>query len=379
MSDPSSRTILGIAAEFDPFHEGHRYLIEQAAAISPADGVVAVMSGNFVQRGNPAVFDKWTRAEEAVRGGVDLVLELPFLYACADAGTFARGAVSILEGFGIVDKMVFGSESGDLEALKAACTRIDRAEASDLLKEKLGEGLSYPAARQAALEALFPEADQGIYGEPNNILALEYLRALRDRGSFMEPLTIKRSGEGHQASASRIRHRLRQEEPLRWAARDRRLFDLLRVRILTQDPALLEAQMGDGEGLSNRLLKEIRRAENLTDLIGRLKTKRYTWSGISRMLMRVLLGLDGSFDKAAKPYVRPLAFNERGAALLRQAKKEERITIPVVESLTRAMQEAPDLSATLLAEIRAGDVFTLIEGESLYGSCDLVRRARYVR
>lgn len=192
---------IGIVTEYNPFHKGHAYMIEEAKRKSGADRVVVVMSGSFVQRGEPAIFDKWTRAEAALLNGADLVLELPVLFAAANAETFARAAVRILEESGIVDILCFGSESGDLYSMQEAAKLMvnETEEFQKLLKEQLDEGLSYPAARAKALETVSHISSE-ILSRPNHILGLEYLKALDKYNCTMKPMTIKREGDYNSPS-----------------------------------------------------------------------------------------------------------------------------------------------------------------------------------
>ena len=210
---------LGIITEYNPFHQGHAYMLERAKRKADADRVVVIMSGSFVQRGEPAIFDKWTRTAAALKNGADLVLELPVLFAAANAEAFARGAVRLLTESGIVDTLAFGSESGNLQELQEAAKILanETEEFQRLLKELLGEGLSYPAARAKVLETL-SQINSDILSKPNDILGLEYLKALDYYSSPILPLTIRRKGDYNSlslsngyASASAVRKALTEE------------------------------------------------------------------------------------------------------------------------------------------------------------------------
>lgn len=221
---------IGIVTEFNPFHDGHRYLIDNAKKSQDADFVIAIMSGNFMQRGYPALFDKWQRAKRAVEGGVNLVLELPLVFSCASAGQFAYGGVNILEKLGIVDVLAFGSESGNLKQLKKTVdliTKID-IDYTDELKEILSKGYSYPAARSKLIASIEPDFDDSILSEPNNILALEYLRHV----DTLDAYTIKRIGKGHVETASDIRRIWKEDNPQKTAEFEQRYFDLVRSKLL---------------------------------------------------------------------------------------------------------------------------------------------------
>ncbi|MDR0518494.1 MAG: nucleotidyltransferase family protein, partial [Clostridiales Family XIII bacterium] len=198
--------VLGIIAEYDPFHNGHLYHLRESLSRTGADASVCVMSGGFTQRGLPAMFGKKLRAEAAAGCGVDLVIELPFVYAAGNAEHFARGAVRILDGLGIVDCLSFGSESGDIGALSevAALFADDSDRLNAAVRSGMSDGLSYPAARERAAAELLGEGAAALMREPNNILAIEYLKELRRQGSAIEPFTLRRhaagAGEVNQAA-----------------------------------------------------------------------------------------------------------------------------------------------------------------------------------
>ena len=185
--------VSAIVAEYNPFHNGHKFHIEETKRRTGCDCVVAVMSGNFVQRGEPALFNKWHRAEAAVRSGVDLVIELPAAYSCAGAEFFAKGAVRILNRLGCVDHLSFGAEETSLDTLKniAGMLAFEGKEISDSIKKYMNEGISYAAARSKAVAGSGPAGYAEIISKPNNILAVEYLKQLILSGSSIEPLVIE--------------------------------------------------------------------------------------------------------------------------------------------------------------------------------------------
>ena len=192
---------IGIVAEYNPFHTGHALQLARTRELLGADlPAVAVMSGNWVQQADCAIADKWTRARLALMGGVDLVLELPTVWAVSSAESFARGAVSILNAAGVVDVLSFGSESGDIGQLGRVAACLDGGEYPALLKEQLDRGLSFPAARQRAAEQLLG-TDAAVLSRPNNTLGIEYLLALHALGSPVRPVTVKREGAGHNEAA----------------------------------------------------------------------------------------------------------------------------------------------------------------------------------
>ncbi|MGN0658736.1 MAG: nucleotidyltransferase family protein [Emergencia sp.] len=378
---------IGIIAEFNPFHQGHRYLAERAREETGCDTAVAVMSGSFVQRGAPAAFDKWTRAEMAVREGISLVAELPAVYACSSAEIFAKGGVSILDGFGCIDFLAFGSESGSLDQLESAASFLSahRSELNGRIRALMKEGFSHPRARQAAAEALDAGFDMSVIQEPNNILALEYLQQLENlqqadrHRQHMRPWTVRRQGEGHHSSATRLRASLRQEDPQLWDERDRLYWQLVTAAALRASPEELREVFSAGGGLSEKLKKEIRYADSAESLAERLKSKAYTHTRISRLLVQTLLGIDQRAVSEAVPYIRILAFDERGARLLKEIRKRGCAEIPVITNINREMDRYPQVRSTLEKDILAADMLNLIHGRDLYRWSDFVQMPRFVK
>lgn len=373
--------VVGVIAEYNPFHQGHAYqlgAIRQAIRERFHDeaAVVAVMSGSFTQRGEAAVLDKWRRADLAVRGGCQLVLELPFLFACRSAQDFARGGVRLLQGLGCVDTLAFGAESPDLAPLMEAARAIDAPETQAALHEALRAGASYAKALTAILqEASGLAAD--LLRQPNNILAIEYLRAIRVYAQGIEPLLIARRGAGYHeaslgplASASAIRGELAKAQPDFASLRDslpeatyaairaafpaeiastERLFRPLLVRLLTMQGRELEAIFGLQEGLANRLLAKSRQSQTLQELIAGMVTSRYPASRISRIVPHLLLGTgERAAREAAETgplYARVLAFDEVGRELLHAIK--ERGTLPLITKISAALNSRERLEGDL--------------------------------
>ena len=373
--------VVGVIAEYNPFHQGHAYqlgAIRQAirARFHDEAAIVAVMSGSFTQRGEAAVLDKWQRADLAVRGGCQLVLELPFLFACRSAQDFARGGVRLLQGLGCVDTLAFGAESPDLAPLMEAAHAIDAPETQAALHEALRAGASYAKALTAILqEASGLAAD--LLRQPNNILAIEYLRAIRVYAQGTEPLLIERRGAGYHeaslgplASASAIRGELAKAQPDFASLRDslpeatyaairaafpaeiastERLFRPLLVRLLTMQGRELEAIFGLQEGLANRLLAKSRQSQTLQELIAGMVTSRYPASRISRIVPHLLLGTGERASREAAEtgplYARVLAFDEVGRELLHTIK--ERSTLPLITKVSAALNSRERLECDL--------------------------------
>ena len=292
----------GIIAEYNPLHKGHEYHIAQARKTTGCDAVVVAMSGDFVQRGAPAVFDKWERAEHALRSGADLVIEIPVLHCLGNAGQYASAGVSLLESLGTVSHIAFGSESGDLELLRNTAEFLN-AESTRLEEQirALGRnGFSYPAARAKAFELLGGSSDAvKLLERPNDILAVEYIRQMKNAA----PVAIRRLGASYgqdvtdnaqYQSASGIRNimsaggdvsgyvpehvdtAVRALGTADITERERRLFDLVRYAVISSSPEYIDDCPSGGEGLGNLLHSNIREAESLDDLISRAKSRRYT-------------------------------------------------------------------------------------------------------
>ncbi len=331
--------VIGVICEYNPFHAGHRKQLQQIRADFGGDcALVCLMSGNFVQRGAPAVMDKTLRARAALLNGADLVLELPVTYALSSAESFARGGVEILGKF--CDYLCFGSESADQATLMATARALLKADFSPLLREELDKGLSFPAARQTALERM------GIGGKvlsrPNDILAVEYCKAMLELNTPMQPLPIHRPGSYHAVeadlenpSATAVRRLMLENRP--WQefvpASAAELFAgaplhsiqsgekalLARLRTMTDED--FEALPYGSEGLWRKLMHASRSCAALEEIIAATKSKRYTRTRLDRMVMCALLGITADMLAQKAPYTRVLALNNTGGAILKEARK----------------------------------------------------------
>ncbi len=365
--------VLGIVAEYNPFHNGHLYHLETSRALTGADCVVAVMSGNFTQRGEPAVVDKWARAEMALHYGVDLVIELPVLYAMSSAEYFAYGAIKLLDSLGVVDTMCFGSESGLINKLEriAAILFDEPDEYKTLLKACLSSGKSFPAARQRALseylKAKYHKDDLSeLLKNSNNILGIEYLKALKRLNSRIVPLTVGRVGNSYNAveltgslsSATSIRKVLSANPwfgarellescmPNTSLAIMERETEAGRGPLFPQDYAQLLLstlrKMTNDEirnlpymesGLENRIKLAADNSAAWQELVDNICTRRYTITRVQRILFSALASLDNDsleyFTRLGGPaYIRILGFNETGRKLL--SKIRGKSTLPVI-------------------------------------------------
>ena len=328
---------VAIICEYNPLHLGH---LRQFAAIRQRFGedarILCLMSGNYVQRGEPAIFDAETRAAAAVLSGADLVLELPLTAAVASAEGFAMGAVEVLNALGAVDFLCFGCEFGDESSVMSTAKLLSTPEFAERLRQGLSDGDSFAALRQRTLEAM--GGDGKLLCSPNDILAVEYGKALLATGSTIAPMAIHRPGSYHamapdaqNPSATALRALLPQEGWLSYIpAQARELFAhaaihrlswgeramLARLRAMREDE--FEAMPYGAEGLWRKLMKESRRAACLEELMDAVKSRRYARSRIARMVLCAFLGITADELSAPAPYVRILAFDREGRAMLRQ-------------------------------------------------------------
>ena len=326
----SELKIVGIVAEYNPFHAGHRYQIaETRRRLGGNCTVVAVMSGNFVQRGECAITDKWSRARMALEGGADLVLELPTVWAAASAEQFAFGAVSILKMAG-VDTLSFGSESGNAEPLMRVAEALDSAEFRIALRTYLEQGLPFAVCRQRAVETLIGAEGAACLSNPNDNLGVEYLKAAGWLNFNPEVIAIPRVGAAHDGgdhpeypSASHVRKQilsgeLAMENPASLTYNERGILTILR----SVKPEDLTEIPDSGEGLDRRLYEAIRKAETLEQVYDLTKSKRYAHARIRRMVLWAALGLKESDRPAQVPYLRVLGANEKGRAVLKAIPEE---------------------------------------------------------
>ncbi len=374
--------VSGIICEYNPFHNGHLYHIRKTRE-NGATHIAAVMSGNFVQRGDTAIMDKLERARLAVRSGADLVIELPVQYSLASAENFASGAVHLLDSLGAVDELSFGSECGDTRKLLKAMETVDLAALThaDEIKSIMGKGYTYPRALNSVVNGYDPEA-AAVIAEPNNTLAVEYLRALKRSGSAMEPFTVMREKAAHDgteasdgfASASMLREMIENGESIdsftteEWAAAVRNavkngetasMSRLERVILYKLRTCSVEeiAQICDvGQGLEHRIYGA-RMAGSLDELLFTVKTKRYTMARIRRIMLALLIGITKTDMEQLPPYGRILAFNERGREILARAKGSA--VIPFGSSIAKLSQLGDTAERFAELEIRASDIYGL--------------------
>ncbi|QHT60609.1 nucleotidyltransferase [Paenibacillus lycopersici] len=391
------RTV-GIIVEYNPFHNGHLYHLQQSLKITKSDAVIAVMSGHFLQRGEPALLNKWTRAEMALRGGCDVVVELPVAYSSQAAEWFAYGAAALLDATGVVDALCFGSEAGDIAPLR----RVARLLAHEpdafagFMADELRTGASYPAAYSGAVRRFMAaagdaEAAAFPFEQPNNTLGLHYLLALERLGSAIEPFSLRREKAGYSqtsitdaqiASATAIR-KLVAESPspdcaapfvpastLELLLRDheagrgrnswQHYVPQLFHKLVSEPAAALGRYHEISEGLEHRIKRALPELTELSfePLLERLKTKRYTRTKLQRALLAILLGHDKELLapdrlRTGVQYIRVLGYSERGRELLKRMRKSAKL--PILQSAAGHAADFPYLAL----DVQATSVYAL--------------------
>lgn len=390
-----SKTV-GIIAEYNPFHNGHLYHLQKAKQEANADYCIAVISGNFTQRGDTSIVNKWAKAYMAICGGADLVIELPTIYSVSSAENFANGAIKILDSLKIVDSFAFGAEANDIATLNNIANVLyeEPRGYTSILNHELQKGISYPTARENALMMYLNDIKRyaNILSSPNNILAIEYLKALKVQKSNLKPIMIKRQkvyyNENHIidnfASATGIRELLRKKEysklkkvvpknTYQILGQQNQKGELIPglekyekeiIYTLRKMPASEIANLPDvSEGLENAIKNAANNYNNLTDLINSIKSKRYTQTRIQRILIYALLGINKKMMNTSKkvtPYVRVLGFNQNGRKLLSEITMRNP-KINMITSVKKYMNQNKDkqLAEILDLDILATNVYTL--------------------
>lgn len=349
--------VLGIIAEYNPFHNGHLYHLEQSKKITGASYTVAIMSGNFTQRGSTSLIDKWEKAKCAIENGIDLVIELPVLYATSSAENFADGAIKILDSLKVVDYISFGSESDNLKILDkfAEVLYLEPKEYKNILSHELNKGISYPKARENALMMYLNDIRKyvNVLSSPNNILGIEYLKALKKYKSNIIPVAIPRFEVGYNdlgytgniASSTSIRNILKNNgldiiqkliPPHTYSS----IIKNIKLGHIIPDLSVFEhqiiynlrkmdisqiAELADvSEGLEFAIKNAANSCNSLVEFLSIIKSKRYTTTRIQRILLYSLLGItkkDIELSRKTQPYIRILGFNQKGKFLLSEVAK----------------------------------------------------------
>lgn len=396
--------VIGIIAEYNPFHNGHLYHLEASKKASKTDYTVCVMSGNFVQRGETSLIDKWTKTKMALSNGIDLVIELPNIYAISSAENFAYGAVKILESLGIVDTLSFGSECGDIKALSkiADLLYLEPEDYKKLLTMELQKGLSFPNARENAISNYFNNPGiSDLVSKSNNILGIEYLKALKKLNSNINPMTIIRKSvdynekniNGNFASATGIREiiknngveAIKRVVPLNvynLLEKSEFIYDInsfekeivyaLRKMSITEIKNLPDVS----EGLENSIKTAVNNSNNLQEIIDKIKSKRYTQTRIQRIMLYALLGISKEDLKNSinmNPYIRILGMNSDGKKLLSKISSN----INVITSVKKFLDESTvstKLKNMLEKDILSSNIYTLAYSNNSVCNLDYTKK-----
>lgn len=355
---------IGIICEYNPFHNGHLYHINKIKEMYPDSTIILVMSGNYTERGDISIINKWNKAKVALLNNVDLVIELPFVFATQSADVFSKGAISILK-YLKVDKLIFGSESNDINKLNnLANTTINNKEYDLLVKKYLNEGLNYPTSLSKALKDL----NKDTVDSPNDLLGLCYIKEIIKQNANIEPLTIQRTNDYHDtnlnnsiSSATSIRLGLKENKDISNFVPDNTLkyinnisiddyFDIIKYRIISSDISNIQTV---DEGIDNRIKKYIYDVNNIDELINKVKSKRYTYSKLKRMFVHILCNFtkEEALNNKDIKYIRILGFNNKGQNYLSKVKKN--IDIPII---TNYKKEYNDL---LSIDFRVNSIYAL--------------------
>lgn len=362
-----------VICEYNPFHYGHKYQLEQTRSFG-ATHIVAVMSGSYTQRGDVALFDKYARAKTALENGADLVLELPVKYSLCAAEGFARGAVGLISTLGCVDMLSFGSECGSVEALREAAGAVEYALRTDYFQLLIAGGKSYPAALSEAVNKYYTPDVYETICSPNNTLAVEYIKALDDIGSSIQPVTIQREGADHDSeeeqhrfiSASLIRKKILAGESCKEYAPEvnaptadiKRLETAILAKLRSMKPEDFEQVYDAAQGLAERLYKAVRKACTLEELYFLTKTKRYTLARIRRAVLCAFLGVEKKMLLERDAYIHILGMNGRGREIL-SAAKNAGCPLPLDTSLRALMNTSREAHRQGAFEARCGDIYSL--------------------
>ncbi len=388
--------ITGIICEYNPFHNGHLYHIKKTRE-NGATHIIAVMSGNFVQRGDIAVLDKFQRAQLAVQCGADLVIEIPCAYSLSSAEFYARGAVYMLDSLGCIDELSFGSEAGSVEELEKAAEIAFDCQQSPDMEDLLKSGMSYP---NAVCDMVYKKYGSklglrinDLLSSPNNVLSVEYLKAIHYFGSSIKPFTVPRKSAMHDsltsngeiASATFIRKCITERNDFYGLVPERvyRSFEraekkgclpdmknlerLIIYKLRTSSAQELSELPDVGQGLEHRIL-ECAPLCSLDDILKNIKTKRYTMARIRRILLNMLIGIKKNDLSILPPYIRILASNERGRDIMSQAKKTSKL--PVAASLAKLSRFDCDAERFAFIEGMASDIYALSQQKIGKGQSD---------
>jgi len=401
--------IVGLITEYNPFHNGHLYHLKNAKEITNSNYSIAVMSGNFVQRGEPAFMDKWTRAKLAVLSGVDLVIELPTIFSISSADYFAFASCSLLNDLNIIDNLVFGSEYGDIKDFNIISDILVNYE--DELNKNieiyLKQGFSYPISREKALKEILNKKNLSLsinHNMPNNILGIEYIKNLKKLNSNIQLSTIQRINSNYNdskllrnySSATSIRNEISKgniniiksnvpnnvfEEIKLYNnfSNIEQYSDLILLAIRRMNIEELREIHDVTEGLEYKILKEANSTDNVLDLINNIKSKRYTKTRIQRILFKILLNIKKDYigkSSSLKPnYIRILAFNENGKKIISKLKKHS--NLPIITNLKKLDYYDSAVSEMLKYDIRATNIYSI--NSKLKLNSDFYNKPNYIK
>lgn len=386
---------VGIIAEYNPFHNGHKYQIEKAKELTGADTVIVIMSGSFTQQGNIAIVDKFKRAEMAIKCGADLVIELPTIFATSSAEMFALGAVNILDKLNVIDYLVFGTECYNIDTLNSIVDKIqDNKNTIDIqIQKEIQNGISYALARDNVLKEFLNEKEYIEFSKPNNILGIEYLKALKELHSNIKPIAIKREISNHNdksitndsifASATSIRNELEKNNTIATVLKiipeqtynildtsnivfNEDMFKLLRYKILSLGKQNIEKTHDVSEGLENKIYDAIITSNSYNELIKNIKSKRYTMSRIKRVLAHIMLDITKEKYETLSNiyYARILKINKNNNILSVLTKNS---SIPVISNLDDKNLNKLDsqIKDALLIDFNSTNIYQIISNNNL--------------
>ena len=418
--------LLGLVVEYNPFHNGHKYHLEKSKELTNATHTVAIMSGSFLQRGEPALFDKYTRAEIAVKNGVDLVIELPTLYSCQSAEIFSHGAIATLNSLNCVNSVCFGSEEGNVDILYTIAEILikEPLDFKTTLRKFLDEGLVFPIARSKALYDYIKNNNllnlseddlQKVLNSSNNILAIEYIKSLIKLNSSIKPYTITRVASEYNSkdinsnicSATAIRSSLKNNLDLQLIKNvvPSHTFDEIKNKIIHNFTPVFDSDFYDilsstiirdcdnlnnyfevNEGIENKIYSNIFTSKNLDELINATKSKRYTMTKIKRTLNNILLGINKDDvlkvkDLCQVPYIRVLAFNNKGREIIKEIKNSSDVEIITKFSKVNYANN-PIFNTLIKYDLKASNMYNLVYYKNnknlLKGPMDYYLSPKYV-
>ncbi len=374
--------ICGIICEYNPFHNGHKYLIDQIRKHQPDTKMVVCMSGNFVQRGEFAVYDKYARAKAAILNGIDLVIELPVHFSCCTAERFAFGGIYLLNALGCIDTLCFGSESGNIKDLALISSALSDQHTDSAVRQYLNDGMTYAAAREKAVKDTVGDIGDLMHN-PNDILGIEYIKALNKLNSRITPCTFQRKGASHDscqtknsiASASYIRQLILSGDdtknlyipkntvgiysrPEHQEEQKIKTDFAMLYRLKTMNKKDFERLPDMSEGLENRLYKAVQNGNSVEEIINLAKCKRYTMSRIRRAVFHSFIGLTKNDLTDFPEYIKILDFNQNGTEILRLAKQTR--TLPIVTRSSDIRKCPENAKQQFALEYRCDSLYNLI-------------------